>query len=324
MTELHFIRPWFLFGFVPLILIMSLLFQNKLRNNQWRGICDPHLLKALMVKIGKSHHYLRLFAIFCLGGIMILALAGPTWQRLPQPSFPKQQATVIALDLSTEMNGKDIKPSRLQRAKFKIEEMFKAIPEGQLGMVAFSREAFLVSPLTKDSRTLKLMLSELDPKIMPVDGSNIKSALKLSAKLLEQAGFHYGNIIVITANKASPADIRYAKTLLQKNFHTSVLAMATELGAPLFNRYGIQHISKLDQTSLKALVKAGKGSYQKFISNDTDVQQLAHFIHQEKADYRKKADQITVWKDQGRLLILVILPLLLLAFRRGFVESISP
>lgn len=323
MAEFHFIRPWFLLSFIPFLVILYRLAKRGSSQNSWQQACDPHLLRALMTQVAKNYYWLSFWAIFLCGSLMIVALAGPAWQKLPQPSFAQKKATVIVLDMSDKMNAQDIKPSRLQRAKFKIEDLLKSQTEGQVGLVVFTKEAFLVSPLTKDKRTLNAFLAELSTNIMPVAGANIGSGLKMAAKLIKQASYPTGNIVLFTASKPTSQDLSIAKTLRREGLHLSVIGMATKLGAPIFDNYGIKHMTKLEQDSLKTLASDGQGQYQSFTSSDQDIKALTTFINQEKSDYKKQNDNMTIWQDEGRYLILFLLPLVLLAFRRGFIESIT-
>lgn len=322
MHDFHFIRPWALWAFLPLILLVIKQGWQRATSNSWQQECDPHLLKGLMTNLNRSSQYTMTISVFVVGALMILALAGPAWQKLAQPSFSQKKATVLVLDMSRAMSGKDIKPTRLQRAKFKIEELLKLLPEGQVGLVVFTSEAFLVSPLTSDGHTLKLMLAELTPHMMPVDGSNLKSGFNMATRLLSQAGYQTGNIILITANKATVQDIASAKSLAKEGNHLLVLGMATALGAPVYNDYGSQHIAKLDKASLTALAAAGDGLYQSFDGQDADLKQLVQFIKQERADYKKQETKLVAWQDEGRYLIVFLLPLVFLAFRKGALASL--
>lgn len=323
MSELHLIRPYFLLAIIPLIIVLLILIKRSPSKNHWQAVCDPHLIKSLMTQVGKNYQRLTLVLIFISGLVMVIALAGPSFQKLPQASYAKKQATVIVLDMSSEMNAKDIKPSRLQRAKFKIDDLLKNMPEGQIGLIAFTQEAFLVSPLTNDQHTLKLLLNELTPQIMPVDGSNISSALNQAAKLIKQANYTAGNILVLTANKANSTDLQTAKKLAKDNFHTSILGMATALGAPLYDSYQLKHISKLDVKSLDNLASAGKGKFITFSSTDKDINKIISFFKNETSNYKKQQQNLSTWQDEGRILILLLLPLVLLAFRRGFLEGLQ-
>lgn len=321
MAELHFIRPYMLYAFIPLAVALAILCSKSRENHEWSKVCDPHLLKHLLVNISAKIRYLSLFFIAIVGALMVLALAGPSWQRLPQLSYSKSEATVIALDVSSHMLARDVTPNRLMRAKFKIHDILDKIKEGQVGLIVFTSEPFLVSPLTKDNETLKLFLPELSPNIMPVDGSNIKAALKMANTIIHQAGYSKGRIILVTANNANENDIQYARKLNKEGIHLSVLAMSTPLGAPVYDATGRDVLSKLDKKSLSDLATSGGGVMSVFSGSNADLKHLLSYNRYGKSKYKKEDTIITKYKDEGRLLILFILPLILIAFRKGWLES---
>ena len=323
MPEIHFIRDYFLWAFIPLLIVLLLLFKRNAGNNQWQSVCDPHLLKSLMVNTGKRTHRSMLLLTFIVGSIMILAMAGPSWKKQIQPGYTKKQATVVILDMSSAMSAKDIQPSRLKRAKFKILDLLKLNKDGQTGLIVFSSEAFLVSPLTRDTSTIRSLLSELTPDVMPIDGENISDALNQAAKLIEQSGYDFANILLLTANKATALDITTAQKLSRQNLRISVLGMATELGAPMYDPYhsSLQKMSKLDKTSLQNLSTAGNGLFVAFNNNDSDIKKISAFLKNDNADFIKGKQKVSSWQDDGRLFILLLLPFVLAYFRRGYIES---
>jgi Ca-activated chloride channel family protein len=90
--------------------------------------------------------------------LAITALAGPTWQRVPTPVFRNASALVIALDLSRSMDASDIKPSRLERARYKIADLLKKRKDGQTALLVYAGSAFTVTPLTNDTETINNQL----------------------------------------------------------------------------------------------------------------------------------------------------------------------
>lgn len=90
----------------------------------------------------------------------------------------KNISRVIALDVSQSMDTTDVSPSRLERAKYKIFDILRRIKEGQVGMIVFSSEPFVVSPLTSDANTIENLVTVINSDIVPVQGHNIYKALK--------------------------------------------------------------------------------------------------------------------------------------------------
>lgn len=327
MTTFHFLRPWAFLGLIPLIALLLTISQYRGALQGWIEICDAKLLEQLRVAGGKKTKHLSLTIFFLTGLVFITALAGPTWSRLPQPVVKQQQARVIVLDLSQAMLGEDIKPSRLARAKFQIKDLLKSPDIGQVGMVVFTSHAFLVSPLTDDAKTIASMLDELSPQMMPVNGSNIAEGLDKAQTLIHQAGYAKGQVLLFTANKAPSRAVNAAKKLKASGIDVNVIGMASKLGAPIptatqFVRSSQTIITKLDASSLQALADAGGGKFIPFVSNSHQIDALLK--QQTAAQFKRNKDnKIDTWQDNGRLLLLLTLPLLLVFFRRGWLESIK-
>lgn len=288
----------------------------------WKKIVDSHLLAHLTRQTQSKSHFLHLLLFSLMGSIIILVISGPSWQKQTVNAYQKQKATVIVLDLSENMLAKDIKPNRLARAKFKLQDILRQTKEGQTGLIVFSQEPFVVSPLSSDSDTLKTFQEELSPNIMPVMGTNIALALQEAKNLIRQAGFAYGQVILITASKANTRAINMAKNLAKDNISTSVLAVATPTGAPISHQGEAAKLSKLDEVGLKSLAQAGNGQLVKLTANDSDIHRLLQQTVFFKSGKKLANMTITQWRDEGRRLLWLLLPIMLYAFRRGFIESV--
>ena len=138
--DFHFLRPMCLWGLMFLFLLPWIIRRAMTKANEWNQVCDTHLLKhQLFSSIGKSSLHPVFLAVF--GWIIaVFALAGPTWEQFPQPVFKEQTPTVIAFDLSASMDAKDVSPSRLERARFKIHDILKRTNGGQAALIVFSNE----------------------------------------------------------------------------------------------------------------------------------------------------------------------------------------
>lgn len=330
MQQFHWIRPYYLLALIPLALLLALLVLRRAKGDTWRQVCDEHLLSHLLIQRQQSQQLITLL-LLAIGWITgVLALAGPSWMKQQQAVFRTQQATVIALDLTSSLYAADIQPNRLTRAKYKIQDILKRQKEGQTGLVVFSSEAFVVSPLTDDAETLSSLIPMLDPDIMPIQGNNITVGLKEAALLIQQNGSKQGKIILMSANKPNEQDLEVAKQLAAQGIHTSVLAIGTETGAPIPTQQGFEQnnkgttlLSKVDTQALRSLASQGGGDYSNFTDSDEDISQLLKSNPLSVSAQSSAAQKtLNLWKDQGYWLVLALLPLAALAFRRGWFENI--
>ena len=325
LAEFHFIRPYWLLAIIPCIVIVVLMLRNKLRLGNWSAVCDAELLPYLLQEKGgnQSRWPLTTGAVAAL--LVITALAGPTWQRSPSPVFRNESALVIALDLSRSMDAEDIKPSRLIRARYKIADILKQRKDGQTALLVYAGDAFTVTPLTDDTETIDSQLSALTTDIMPSEGSNTELVLEKAVELFKQAGLQKGQILLVTDGVNVDRTLAAVKSL--GSYTLSILGVGTADGAPialpdggfLKDEQGTIVIPKLNASDLAKLAQAGKGVYQTITANDADIQILLSVVDKPVQQQGKENKNLLLdqWEDKGPWVLLLVLPLAALSFRKG-------
>lgn len=318
----HFIRPAWL-ACLPLAVLVPLAWRYFRRaSGDWTRVCDEHLLRWLSVgenaaRAGRKGQ----FAAALVLATAALSLAGPSLQKLPDSSFSARDARVLVLDLSLSMLAEDLRPNRLTRVRFRLMDMLAELQEGQVGLVAYAGDAFVVSPLTTDMNTIANMLPALHPEIMPVAGSRADRGLVLAAELLQRAGMANGEILLIT-DDANAAAVSTAAELAAQGITVSVLAVGTVDGAPIPSGSGFVSdaagnvvIARLDSEALSAVVGAGGGRLSQLDAGDA---QGSPWLAGEGSEFSLRDDGANVrWKDAGPWLALLLLPLVAAGFRRG-------
>lgn len=325
LADFHFIRPYWLLVLIPTIVAILLLLKNKLDQGNWSNVCDAALLPYVLQEkpVHQSRWGLSAGAFSCL--LVIIALAGPTWERLPSPVFRNDAALVIALDLSRSMDASDIKPSRLSRARFKIADILKQRKDGQTALLVYAGDAFTVTPLTEDTGTIASQLSALTTEIMPSQGSNTTLALEKAVELLKQTGLQKGAILLVTDGINFDNTIDTVESLA--GYRLSILGVGTPEGAPIKDfqggfvkdRQGNIVVPKLNSSTLSKLAKKGNGLYQTISSDDSDIKQLISQLDNPNKKEGSTENKLLIdqWDEKGPWLLLLVLPLAALSFRKG-------
>lgn len=323
----HFLRPQWFLALLPLALILWLLFFRKQGSRGWEAVCDERLLPHILIrKPGRARR--ASLALTALGGLLaVAALAGPAWEKLPQPVFTARDALVIALDLTRSMDAGDVSPSRLERARFKIRDLIEKRSEGQTALLVYAGEAFVVTPLTDDVETIKSQLNALEPDIMPALGNRPDKAVDLSMDLLRQAGRRQGHLLLITDEAEVEAAEESVGSLRNEGYRLSILGVGTSHGVPvplpdggfLKGRNGEIVIPVLDEKPLRQLAALGGGRYVRLTKDDSDVALLTDYFSGANEGDEQVATELEadVWREQGPWLVLCLLPLAALLFRRG-------
>jgi len=258
-AEFHFQEPfWFLF-IIPLVILFWLASHNTTNSKSWSKIIDSRLLPLLLQGEDKNTYRLPKIIVSIAWLLTIFALADPVWEKIPRPVYQTNAARVLVLDLSNSMLIDDLKPNRLARARFKIEDILSKEEEGQTGLVLFAGEAFTASPLTRDTETIRSLLEVLTPQIMPLQGSRADLGLLKAHELLKQAGITNGQILLIADGVSKKSDSMAVAEQLRIEGHTvSVMAVGTEEGGKLNFRDNTSVSVKLESDALRNIATSGK------------------------------------------------------------------
>lgn len=314
-------------AFIPLIAMLFIMVKRKLRSRKWESLCDKELLPYIL--IGDEPESKRTSAILLglTGALLILSLAGPVWEKLPQPVFSTQSALIIALDLSRSMNATDISPSRIDRARFKVTDILQKRGEGETALLVYAGDAFTVTPLTDDSATIESQLMALTTEIMPAQGNRTDIAMSKAIELLKQAGASKGDILFITDEIDLDRTEVLAQAISNDGYRLSLLGIGTLQGAPITmadgsffkDQSGQIVIPKFSEEPMRQLALTGAGRYQKMTVDDSDIDALTTFFSSNYAegDVELTDFETDIWREQGPWLLLFLIPMVLLVFRRG-------
>ena len=328
LADFHWLRPEWLWALPLIVGLTFVLARRRLAPGSWQSVVDPALVPYVLSRTQVKGLGYRWWLILFGGIIATLSLAGPSWNRVEQPVFRSDQAVVIALDLSRSMDAQDLTPNRLTRARLKILDILERRSGGQTALVVYSSNAFTVTPLTDDADTVASLVNSLSTDIMPSRGSYPLAAINKGQQLLEQAGVALGEVLLITDGGSSPAAERAAEELQDAGYTLSVLGVGTTEGAPIpragggfvTDRSGNIAVPRLEVSSLRKLAAAGGGRFAVMTSDDQDIDALlSGQVGSSTGSGSDESLATDQWQEEGPWLLLLLVPLAALAFRRGLV-----
>lgn len=332
LADFHLLRPLWLLSFLPALVAAWWLFRQDQKSGSWQQVIAPELLPFLVDGSTVKQRRSLVAGALIAWLLATLAMSGPTWERTPLPVHKQESALVVLFDLSPSMLVQDLKPNRLTRARLKLMELLQQRKEGTTGLVAYAAEAFVVSPLTDDAATVAALVPALDPNIMPGHGSNVEAAINQGVELVLNAGLNQADFLLITDDVSVDARDELSSLLQEMGeFRLSVLGIGTSEGAPIPLRnggfakdnQGAIVIPKLDAAALGSLANSLGGRYSGLTADDRDIRHLSEgFLVEHGAASKQLERTYDSWHDLGYWLVLPLLPLLLLAFRRGLLASI--
>lgn len=329
-NEWHLTYPMWLWGLmiIPLIWTAYILFYHTYHSSkQLESFIDSHLLPFLLVKGDgkKSSWWKVLLAWSFVWSCLILALAGPRWNYREVEMTSKDQALVILLDLSESMNAADIKPSRLVRAKQKIEDLLfsKGV---KIGLIAFAADPHMISPITDDKETIRHLLPSLNTDLVYVQGGRLSPALRMAAVMLEaEPGYNKAMVIISDGGFEDRTAIAEVKQLADKGMVIHAIGMGTEQGAVLHDhqgnvikKNGTPIISKLSRGPMEEIGRIGNGYY---IEQNYSAYKDSMILDslERKAETLEIGKTIRFWDEGFLWFLLPTLPFILWWFRKeGF------
>lgn len=328
LANFQFLRPLWLLALVPAALFVAALWRLNSSVTAWDRAIDKDLLPYLLDRSKNASQRTPLLLLLAVWVLSSLALAGPVWEKLPQPVQKREDALVIVLDLSLSMFAPDHSPSRVDLAKRKLRDILALRGEGQTALVVYAGDAHTVTPLTDDVVTIEALVPSLNPNIMPLFGSDPVSALEIAIDLLKNTDGGSGKILLMTDGIAGYDEEQTIADLLDRSGNELlVMGIGTEEGAPirtndgnfLTDERGTIIVPKLNKNLLSSLANRVGGRYHDIQLADSDLAYLLSDLNplddEALSDVEEEFD---VWYEAGPWLLLLVLPLAAFAFRRGW------
>jgi Ca-activated chloride channel family protein len=309
-TDLHLLRPEWLLALPPLLLLWVWLARQARARRCWEDLIDPHLRDAVLTAERQASFKLPLLVLGLGWILLVTALSGPVWQRELRPVYRVEQPRVLLLDLSDDMRprprgdaqGTEQGSLLLERARFEIMDLLRGADEGQIALIGYGAEPFVIAPLTTDAATIIEQVPVLAPDLLPLTGpGRVDLALDMAAGLLRPSGAAQGDVILVAGGLPDPdAALEAAARLRADGHRLSVLAVAN---VPAFAQ----------------LASAGGGLLLPARADGLDTDRLLALAG--KRVPTPSGDRIITdaqWRDEGYWLLLLLLPMAALAFRRGW------
>jgi Ca-activated chloride channel family protein len=235
---------------------------------------DKELHKTIISSFSSIKSKIKFGFILAALTLLILAFANP--QVGTKMAEVKQTGidVYILLDVSRSMQAEDIKPNRLEKAKYQISNLIQKLRGDRIGLIVFAGDAYIQFPLTTDYSAANLFLSAVDFNSVPQQGTAIASAINMAVKSFDSAATDKA-IILITDGEDHEGDIDNAvENATDKNIKIYTIGLGSPDGVPIpiydknGNQVGFKKdnsgqivLTKLDESILKEIAEKGNGKY---------------------------------------------------------------
>ena len=219
---------------------------------------------------------------------LIFAASGPQIGTRVAPVERKGIDLVFALDVSESMNAQDVKPSRLEKAKFEISQMINQLKGDRVGLIVFAGSSHLYLPLTSDYEAAQLFLDAIDTKMIPTQGTDLSTALRTAISAFNEESEKYKVMVLVTDGEDHEGA---AVELVSKAYKLGIIAHVVGVGTlkgsliPINDKSsykrdkkGILITSKLNEAMLTELADAGGGIYSRFNNREAKYREIMQAI----------------------------------------------
>ncbi len=331
----RFADPWWLAGLalVPL-LALALWAGARARRRALERFAESVLVERLTASVSRRGRLVKAAALLGAVGLAVVALARPQFGTRVETVRSRGQDVMVALDLSQSMLAEDVSPNRLERAKLAVLRLMRQLDGDRIGLVAFAADAFVQSPLTIDYGAAAMFLNAMEPDLMPIQGTNLGEALRVSLDALEEAR-EARVLVVVTDGEDHEGEIDAQLERAQEmgvQIHTVGLGSADGVPIPQFDDQGRQQgflrddegnvvTTRLDEATLRRVAEATGGRYVAAGSGGSAFDDLVDEVA--RADGEElDAQRVTRFEEQFQIflapaLLLLVLELLI-ADRRAW------
>jgi Ca-activated chloride channel family protein len=229
------------------------------------------------------------------------------------------------------MLSQDIKPTRLDRAKQLINLLVNRLGDNRIGLVLFAGQAIIQMPLTDDASAASMYVANASPQIVPLQGTNIASALMLCNESLRTNDKKYKAVILISDGEDHDPDAEKAAKELSNN---GVVVYTVGIGSPDGSLImdpatgeskkdidGNLVISKLNEKELKAIAEATDGAYFRLDNQNNAVDDIGADI--DKMEKKIISSNTPANKNYEAFFPFFLIPMLLLLVLEIFIPEIK-
>ena len=248
-------------------LLQSLVF--RFRTRRIRKFGDEQLVRQLMPSYSRTRTWVRL-VLFSIGFFFFaIGLSRPQIGAKLTEHETKGAEIMIVLDVSNSMLAEDYSPNRLERAKLAISRLVDKLRDDRIGLIVFAGNSFVQLPITTDYVSAKMFLGSISTDSVPIQGTAIGDAINTAIRSFSAQSEKSRAIIIITDGENHEDDpVAAAAQAAEMGIRVFTIGVGSPEGKPipmdgelLKDKDGNIVVTRLDESILQEVAKAGKGVY---------------------------------------------------------------
>jgi Ca-activated chloride channel family protein len=280
-----------------------------------RQYFDDSLFDTLRRNYWEIGDKIKQVALYTGLAFLIVGLAGPKIGTEVREVKRKGVDLMVALDLSDSMNARDVSPSRLAKAKYEIQRLLRELNGDRVGLIIFTGEAFLQSPMTLDYSALRMFLDIAGTEQMPSSTTNFSAAMDMALESFKTDKIQQSNaakvlLIMSDGENHGASYEEELNNLVENNVSVYTVGLGTRDGAriPMLNdqgqvrgykrnKQGGMITTRLESKTLQNIAQTGNGEYYQITGGGSGISpflgrinelQKGEFASQKYADYKNQ------------------------------------
>ena len=316
------------------VLVVLFWYMGRNRKKLLQIFADKELHQTLFPTDSDLKRWTKFIVILLALTCLVFAAANPQVGTKMQEVKQTGIDVFILLDVSNSMMAEDIKPNRLEKAKYQISNLINKLRGDRIGLIIFAGQAYVQIPLTTDYSAANLFLSAVDVNSVPSQGTAIAAAINLATASFDTLSTQKV-IIAISDGEDHEGDVEKAvENAVSRGINIYTIGLGSEVGVPIpvyNNRNQIvgfkkdreenSVLTKLDEETLKRIAVDGNGKYYRGTNYEDYLDKIYTELSQmEQTEFGVK--KVTDYED--RFYFFLIPAIILLLFEFFISEKKSP
>ncbi len=199
MPEVTFLNPGFAWLLLTLPFAIAWYVWKRKQQKATLKMSSVQGFKAKSSVLGILQHALFVFRILALALIIVAMTRPRTVDISNRTKTTKGIDIVMAIDVSSSMLAKDLKPNRLTALKKVAKEFVEARPNDRIGLVIYAGEAYTKTPVTSDKAIIESAIDDIKYQTNYLqDGTAIGMGLATAVNRLKDSKAKSRIIILLT------------------------------------------------------------------------------------------------------------------------------
>jgi len=268
--------------------------------------------------INYTNHKISRYSLFIAIMCLILSIAGPQFGSKVKKVERQGVDLVIAFDTSISMDAMDVKPSRIEKAKYEIGRLIQGLKGDRVSLIVFAGTSHLYLPLTTDYEAAQLFLSAIDTKMIPNQGTSLSSAIEKAIETVKKDQNKYKVVLLISDGEDHEGNaIKFSNQASELGIDIHTIGIGSDLGGlvPIRSvnndakdykrdKNGKLITSVMNKKILKDIASAGNGYYFQFsneghshldLNNAIDAMEKRKINSHEYSEYEDRYQPLTLF-----------------------------